>query len=428
MKFNINFYFYIIIILLPLFLVTGPFLPDLAASIIAIFFLFKLYSGKYKFLILNKYTLFISIFCLSALLSSILSENIILSFESSLFYIRFYLFSLGALILISIYKKKINILFLIMALCILIVSIDAIFEYFNGTNILGNSAFPGRIAGLFGEEWIIGSYLVRLLPLLFFLFFYFKFYENINYLILFLITSILSMCAILLSGERAALLLLLLFLFSISIIYTIKFFSFKKILLFPILIIIFSFPLFFDKSYNRIVEDLNYHTSLDKSENIYLVYYSNSLEMFKEKPLFGHGPRMYRLECKKYKTEINNQGCNTHPHNYYFQLLAENGIIGFLIIILFFTYFLKKLFHEIKKSYSKEQHFIAKISLLLCFIINLWPFIPTTSFYNNWLGVIIYIPLIFYLYTIFKENLNTNVTIGSLGRTRTATGVNPTGF
>ncbi len=405
MKINTNFCFFILLTLLPIFLVTGPFLPDLVVSLIAIFFLIKIFQGNYKFLIINKYSIFIFIFYLTALISSILSDNTLFSFESSLFYIRFFFFSLGSLILITLYKRKLNILFLIMSLSILIVSIDAIFEHFNGSNILGNSAFPGRIAGFFGEEWIIGSYLIRLLPLHIFLFFHFRFYKNKNYSILFTMTSIFSICTILLSGERAAILLLLLYSFSILIIYIFKFFTFKKILLFPLLLIVMSLPLSFDKSFNRIVEDINLHTSFDRNKNIYLTYYYNSFQMFKEKPLFGYGPRMYRIECKNYN-EINNHGCNTHPHNYYFQLLAENGIIGFTTILFFFLYFLKKLFYEIRNNNSKELQFIAKISLLLCFIINLWPLIPTTSFYNNWIGVVTYMPLIFYFYTVFKKNFS----------------------
>ena len=49
-----------------------------------------------------------------------------------------------------------------------------------------------------------------------------------------------------------------------------------------------------------------------------------AIQIFKENPIFGIGPKLFRVECKN----INNgEGCSTHPHNSYLQLLAETGII-----------------------------------------------------------------------------------------------------
>ena len=36
--------------------------------------------------------------------------------------------------------------------------------------------------------------------------------------------------------------------------------------------------------------------------------------------------------CSKEEYKINEFSCSTHLHNYYLQILSENGIIGFLII------------------------------------------------------------------------------------------------
>jgi O-antigen ligase len=60
--------------------------------------------------------------------------------------------------------------------------------------------------------------------------------------------------------------------------------------------------------------------------------------MFKDKPLFGHGPKMFRIVCadEKYATGVT--PCMTHPHNFYIQLLAETGIIGFLFLFSALVY------------------------------------------------------------------------------------------
>ena len=47
--------------------------------------------------------------------------------------------------------------------------------------------------------------------------------------------------------------------------------------------------------------------------------------MFFDKPIIGHGPKMFRVECSnpKYSETVEESSCMTHPHNFYIQLLAE---------------------------------------------------------------------------------------------------------
>ena len=48
--------------------------------------------------------------------------------------------------------------------------------------------------------------------------------------------------------------------------------------------------------------------------------------MFKEKPLFGHGVKIFRHYCGKDENYVSELACTTHPHNAY-AILAETGII-----------------------------------------------------------------------------------------------------
>ena len=72
-----------------------------------------------------------------------------------------------------------------------------------------------------------------------------------------------------------------------------------------------------------------------------------AIEMFKDKPLLGHGVKSFRFICKKepYKIDIFDNynfrlNCGNHPHNTYLQLISETGIIGFGFVFLFFLYIL----------------------------------------------------------------------------------------
>ena len=52
-------------------------------------------------------------------------------------------------------------------------------------------------------------------------------------------------------------------------------------------------------------------------------------KMFLDQPVIGVGPKLFRVKCKEKKYQVGIFPCSTHPHNFYVQLLAETGIIGF---------------------------------------------------------------------------------------------------
>ena len=69
-------------------------------------------------------------------------------------------------------------------------------------------------------------------------------------------------------------------------------------------------------------------------------HYLTSIEIFKDNPLLGSGADTFRYACSKEDySKINSAEadvrCNTHPHNIFFEILSELGIIGFLVFIFF---------------------------------------------------------------------------------------------
>ena len=49
-----------------------------------------------------------------------------------------------------------------------------------------------------------------------------------------------------------------------------------------------------------------------------------------------------------------------------------------------------------KVTYNKKE--ICKAILISVMFINLWPFIPSGNFFNNWLSILYFYPVGFYLY------------------------------
>lgn len=65
-----------------------------------------------------------------------------------------------------------------------------------------------------------------------------------------------------------------------------------------------------------------------------------AFNIFKDNPIIGVGPKLFRIKCKEEKYQKGIMPCNTHPHNFYVQLLAETGIIGFSFLFGTFIYFI----------------------------------------------------------------------------------------
>ena len=77
----------ILVLIFPFFLVSGPFLSDLAVFMLSIYF-FLNYS-KFKF---NGLIIFLFIFYLTILITNIFSFDLLISYEKTIPYIRFLLF------------------------------------------------------------------------------------------------------------------------------------------------------------------------------------------------------------------------------------------------------------------------------------------------------------------------------------------------
>jgi hypothetical protein len=92
-------------------------------------------------------------------------------------------------------------------------------------------------------------------------------------------------------------------------------------------------------------------------------------------------------------------GCNTHPHNIYLEFLSELGLVGFSFFFFIFIYLIYQIFILIKKSFKKKLSRIEICSLFILIGISttMFPLFPSGSYFNNWLLIITYFPIGFYL-------------------------------
>ena len=129
--------------------------------------------------------------------------------------------------------------------------------------------------------------------------------------------------------------------------------------------------------------------------------------MFLDKPILGHGPKMFRVICKNEKYQVGIKPCDTHPHNFYIQLLAETGIIGFSFIFISFCYVLYCGYRQLKSILLKQKRYLNdyQVCLLAGILITVWPFTPNGNFFHNWLIIVYSLPIGFYLQSVYSKKI-----------------------
>ena len=402
---------------MPIALITGPAIPDIFLSINALFFL--IFSLKKKLWKYYKNPIFFGfiIFCLYGFIRSIFSEFPIESLTNggSLFYFRYVFFSLAVWYLLDNNPYLSDCLLVIVLSCILVVSIDACYQYFVGVNLFGNEKFSDtRLTSFFGDEPIVGRYISYLSIFAFFLIYQVTKVDKKIFLISILLLVVCEI-VVFLSGERAP--LFNIFLFSIFILFFLPFFKIYRIMgvIISITLIVavaqlnpISKKRMFEQTFSEMKET---HFPFLPYTELHEQHYVGALKMFLDKPIMGVGTNLFRYQCQKDKYRYKDKSCTSHPHHFYLQLLAELGIIGFLFLFIFYlyiSYLIVRQFFAILFFKSNNAIKFNYFLILIIMFINFWPLIPNMSFYNNWNNVFIFIPMGYLLKFLYDKKFKLN--------------------
>jgi O-antigen ligase len=424
---NCRYFFTLIIIMLPAALVSGPLIPDLIVSISSLFFLIIIIKKKLYYLFNNIYFKIFFFFWLLLIFSSLLSIEKKISLQTSFFYIRFGIFSLLVFYLLNNDNKFGKYFFYSVLATFLVVIFDTYIQYFTGRNTLGFRSHEAgaRLSGFFNKELIVGSYIARMLPLVISFFFLFKYrYAHIFINTLFVLANII----VFLSGERTSFSMIIII--NILYIFLIKEYRFTKILTFIFSILIICFLAYNNvtlkkRMVSQTFSELTILPNLDRGNSSSFLlsgffhekfgitifteqheqHIDTAFRMFLDHKFFGVGPKMFRYNCADQNFNSGKWSCTTHPHNTHIQILAETGLVGYSIFIYVFFQICKifvinflNIFVKFRKIYNSNQIF-----LLISFFITLFPFYPGGNFFNNWLSIIYYLPVGFYLHSVYYK-------------------------
>ena len=393
---HFNRYLLILLSILPLSFLIGPSISLINILvfdifIILFFFIKKDWSWTNKiiikiFLLLYLYLIF----------NSFISIDPMMSFLRNFGFIRLIIFFVGINYFFYKYKYP-NKIFTFWSFIILLIVIDIFIEIIFGSNILGYGSNEARVASFFDDELIVGGFVLS------FFFITVGFYLNkhnhfdnfTKVIILFFL--ILFFMSIILTGERSNSIKAIMGL--VIIIYSYFRFNFKS---FSIIVIIFFTIMIIinNNNYikNRFVTSIihsgktfssSFHHGSphdNPSGNPYAKLYRSGYDVFKNYPYFGVGNKNYQVESctnKFYQRGIhimiNDYVCMTHPHQIYFELLAEHGILGTFFILVVFSFLLIRGF----KVNIEEKNFIG--IGCFCYLFTMFtPLIPSGSFFSDY--------------------------------------------
>lgn len=509
-----------LLLIFPIALISGPVIPELIMIISLIAFLYfgqlKNTISKIDNLVIFFFLLFLIYLLFSSTLAYLENSNFN-SFKNSLFYFRY-----GVIILLTIYilnnfKEFYKYFYYVFSVLFIIIFFDQLKQVITGYNFFNMPLYGGRSSSFFGDELILGSFLIKILPIFIMCCFYQKI-KNQNIFFFLLISGV----SIFLTGERTAFFSYIFFIFFVSLLLLD---SKKYLFLFlSVITTLAILGILFTGAGNRIYASTIKQIFVSEKKLVlfsvrHQMHYETAWNIFKDYPFFGAGPNQFRNVCDKKKfhpvntlnfkylyapenssinlnllynnkktiidiekllnskknknsykaitadqiilylkkenylnytdTEIpiisldlistkdqNNvqsfilknkdeiylskkysknekivhftkfknfsfdNGCNTHPHNFHLQFLSELGIFGYLFLLVFIFILLKDIYiiikYKNKISYFKEQYVI-----MIGILINFSPFFPSGNFFNNWLSMILFYPIGFYIY--FKQ-------------------------
>ncbi len=404
-----------LIIFVPISTMAGNLLLNLNVILVDILFVYFIFKKKIKF---EKYLFYVVIFLsVIFLINFLTTSNNYLTSRATLGIIRYFIFFVAFSYFLENEENK-KFFFKVIFYILIFVLIDVLIQYIFGRDIFGNeysTEHGKRLSGPFGDEYVVGAYLSKL----YFLGIMYLFLKTKNNLI-YLGYLLASVLIIFLTQERSAF-----FISFFAFIFFVFFFKIKikqKFFLLLTFTVILSFFIKYDdtkfkKYYSLTIQQLGFtekvhlrsSTKQHKIETFwdsrYGAHFLTAFQIFNDNKIFGSGIKTFREVCelKKYETinsKYYDRRCNTHPHNIYYEILSEGG----LVIFIPFCFFVILLFFKNFDNLIKKNNY--NYSLInICFLIILFfPIQTTGSFFSTFNGVFYWI-----LLSIILNNMKLNL-------------------
>ena len=132
----------VLLICLPLLLITGPLLSDLAVSLISLIYIFHIIIKKDFKIFKDRWFQFLIIFWIYLILNSLINTIYFDSLRISVSYLRFIFFIFAISFLLSAKNDNLKYFFYCLLSCYLLLIFDSLIQFFFKVNLLGFPLIP----------------------------------------------------------------------------------------------------------------------------------------------------------------------------------------------------------------------------------------------------------------------------------------------
>ena len=378
----------------PVMLALGSFVSELLNFFIIITFLLCVKKKDIIKIIKNKIFIYLLIIWLYFIINLFFSNYFYESLPRAIFFFRFILLFISIVYLLNKIQNKLSYVIFFWLIFFTFIYIDLIVQYFFNKNLFNQvSPWPGRLSGIMGSKLKIAHLIIGFVPLLV------GFFYQRKKFILSLTIIFLTCLMLIIINERSN--TLRFFIITFLFIVFIKNFSFRnKLIFFVSIIFLFFSIIFFSKGdyslkqryWNEPMAAFSNKSILEGIKNTtYGAHYFTAIKIFKNYPLLGSGIRTFRMECFKEiyddkSLSANAQRCSTHPHQIYFEILSELGLVGFA---LFFGLFFYIIFKKIINFFKINNYLVLAPTLYV--LVVFFPLLPSGSFFVSFGATIFWI-------------------------------------
>ncbi|MHB1676692.1 MAG: O-antigen ligase family protein [Sulfuriferula sp.] len=367
--------------LIPVGLAIGNAAAEIVLSLIVILFLTNSIKERDFSWLKRDWVLALLALWLYGCIRSLFTDNPGKTFIDALPWVRFILFAVALESWILVHEKWRNLLLNFGFIAVTWLAADAIFQYIHGTDLFGRSiTLAHRLTASYSKP-IVGIMIAWLfMPFLFGRIDKKQTIQALGF-------AVLTLTAILLSGERMALMFSLLSILLVALFVP----RLRKTGLIALLVIAISMaglmamkPSLYDRQVKSTIAVIG-----NLPDSPYGVIWHSALDIIKDYPVFGIGMGNFRLVCpdSRYGADdakgLGYSRCASHPHNIYLEWLTEGGVIAFSGFVLAMFFVLRRFID----SFNANRHNYLFIALMTTFAVRLWPIASTTSFFHGWSAI-----------------------------------------